>query len=162
MGPPIIRVIISAMWNTIWHPSQTANWEDLGGNISAHTSPAAVSCSPDRVDIFVVGLKGDVYHKAMEIRWESGAELTDDVGGYHTYWYPSRTGWEPLGGKCRGTPAAVSWGPNKIALFAVGSTSEPRGVSCKIWDPSYSSRWSGWMSLNGKVGDSKIAGTDLP
>ena len=75
-----------------WH-----DWEDLGGPISA--APAVSSWAPGRLDCFVRGVDGNVYHK-----WFSK--------GWH--------GWEKLGGPIVGAPTAVSWGPNRIDLFARG------------------------------------------
>ena len=41
---------------------------------------------------------------------------------YHKWWDgASWSGWENQGGYCLTAPAAVSWGPNRIDTFVVGT-----------------------------------------
>ena len=36
-------------------------------------------------------------------------------------WGPSATGWEALGGVFNSTPAVVSWGPDRLDIFGLGT-----------------------------------------
>ncbi len=56
----------------------------------------------------------------------------------------SFSGWESLGGKLVGEPAAVSWGPNRVDVFA-------RGVDNRLWHQWYDNGWKGWESLGGTL-----------
>lgn len=69
---------------------------------AAHT---AVSWGKNRIDIFVRGGDGGIYHKA----WEDG-------------WFPSADPdvWDNLGGRSKGTPAVVSWGEGRLDIFVCG------------------------------------------
>jgi hypothetical protein len=156
--------ILHKAWDgNSWLPSQTGEWEDLGGNIRAYTSPTAVSWGRQRADIFVVGIEGDIYHKAMEMKKRSSpGHGPGDLDYYYMDWYPSKNGWESLAGKIYEeelessaarlavtSPAAVSWGPNKIDVFVVGTD---KGVYHKAWDGHdwWPSRTGNWHPLGGK------------
>src|SRR6266700_803425 len=52
-------------------------------------------------------------------------------------------GWESLGGILQSPPVAVSWGPNRIDVFAMGDDS---ALYHRWWDGS---SWGGWESLGG-------------
>jgi len=51
--------------------------------------------------------------------------------------------WQSLGGVITSDPAAVSWGPDRIDIFA-------RGQDNGLWHMSWNgSAWSAWQSLGG-------------
>ena len=52
-------------------------------------------------------------------------------------------GWESLGGVLLSAPQGVTWGPNRLDVFAVGTD---HAVYHKWWDGSH---WGGWESLSG-------------
>lgn len=54
-------------------------------------------------------------------------------------------GWESLGGIIESPPIAVSWAPNRIDAFAMGTDS---ALYHRWWDGS---SWGGWESLGGVV-----------
>ncbi len=54
-------------------------------------------------------------------------------------------GWESLGGILQSPPVAVSWGPNRIDVFAMGDDS---ALYHRWWDGS---NWGGWESLGGII-----------
>ncbi len=54
-------------------------------------------------------------------------------------------GWESLGGIVTSPPSAVSWGPNRLDIFAVGTDS---AMYHRWWDGS---SWGGWESLGGTL-----------
>src|SRR5947207_3158211 len=51
--------------------------------------------------------------------------------------------WESLGGTLTSIPEAVSWGPNRLDIFVVGTDS---ALWHRWWDGS---QWGGWQSLGG-------------
>ena len=53
--------------------------------------------------------------------------------------------WESLGGVIESPPAAISWAPNRLDIFAIGTDS---AVWHRWWDGS---AWGGWESLGGVV-----------
>src|SRR6202035_3085363 len=55
------------------------------------------------------------------------------------------TNWESLGGQISEAPTAVSWGENRLDLFARGTDN---AVWHKWWDGS---NWGGWESLGGQI-----------
>jgi len=66
-------------------------------------APAVVSWGTDRIDIVGRGLDNAAFHKA----WEQG-------------WFPSREGWEAIGGGFASGLAVESWGPDRLDIFGVG------------------------------------------
>ncbi len=94
---------------------------------------STVAWSSNRLDTFVRGTDGQLFHKA----WE-GAR-----------WYPSASGYEALGGYMVGSPEAVSWGANRIDVFVRGGD---RALYHKAWDGSgwYPSA-TGFENLGGSL-----------
>jgi hypothetical protein len=119
-----------------WTPSQTG-WEPLGeagGGFDPSKQPAAVSWGANRLDVFAVGEDGQMYHKA----WNSGS------------WSPSPVGWDalgnagPWGSLAFSSPAAVSWGADRLDVFACAQGQTYHNA----WDGGGGSRWSPeWMPL---------------
>ena len=54
-------------------------------------------------------------------------------------------GWEGLGGILESPPVAVSWGPNRIDVFTMGTDS---ALWHRWWDGAH---WGGWESLGGTI-----------
>ena len=106
---------------TVWTP-----WTSLGGQIAPNTGPAACSW-PGRLDTFVQGMDGALYHKSSK----------------STSW----SSWENIGGHLTSSPAAASSGDNTIDVFV-------RGGSGGLWQLHYFTsynRWSSWFSLGGQI-----------
>jgi hypothetical protein len=129
-----------------WYPSQTG-WQALGGVFTPVgdpiPSPAVASWGPDRLDVFAVGAQdGQMYHKA----W-TGSQ-----------WYPSKTGWQPLGGDFKyvfdmvSWPTVTSWGPDRLDIF-VHSMADGQ-IYHKAWMGTH---WhpstTGWQPLGGAFGN---------
>ncbi|HZV50880.1 MAG TPA: glycosyl hydrolase family 18 protein [Candidatus Dormibacteraeota bacterium] len=95
------------------------------GTVTA--GPAVASWAPGRLDVFVRGADGGLWH-----RWWDGSSWS---------W------WEALGGQLApGTgPGAVSWGPNRIDVFVEGTDG---GLWHRCWDGS---SWSWWEPLGGQL-----------
>jgi hypothetical protein len=91
--------------NTYWYPSMFT-WYPMGGFITG--TPEPISWGPGRLDVFVRG--GDSNPRTD---WTSYMSL------YHLYWNGSIWNWQYLGGTLAAHPAAVSWGVNRIDVFAV-------------------------------------------
>jgi hypothetical protein len=90
----------------------SAGWESLGslnGATGLWNSPPAIVCwAPARIDIFAQGADHSMYHKSWDGQngWLPG---------------PGITGWEsPIPGHFYSPPAVVSWGPQRVDIFALG------------------------------------------
>ena len=97
-------------------------WASLGGQLASGTGPAACSRGSGRLDVFVQGTDGALWHK-----WWNGAKWS---------------GWESLGGKLTSSPTAASRSSGTIDVFV-------RGTDNGLWKKTYSGGWSGWTSVSG-------------
>ena len=94
----------------------------LGGQIPAGTGPAACSWGAGRLDVFVQGTTGALYHKSYTGSW---------------------SGWQTLGGALTSSPAAAAAsGSSRIDVFV-------RGSDGALWQKTYNGGWSGWTSIGG-------------
>ncbi len=101
----------------------TVGWGSLGGMLTS--KPAVAAWSPNRLDTFVRGTDGQLWH-----RWWSGTSWSD---------------WEPLGGEIlSGTgPAVASWGPRRLDVFIEGTDKQ-------LWHKWFDSAgWHDWQPLGG-------------
>jgi hypothetical protein len=110
-------------------PAAAANWygwESLNGVLTDGTGIAATSWGNNRIDLFVNGTDGAIWHK----------------------WWDGRAwrGWESLGGCSPATPTAVSTDPGRVDVFVVGCGASTPPLYRKSWDGS---RWSDWQSEGG-------------
>ena len=111
-----------------WTGSAWHDWEALGGILTSEISAAAWDAN--RLDIFARGINGALFH-----RWRVGATSGS--------WAPGGAQWESLGGVLTSPPVAVSWGVNRLDVFA-------RGLDFGLWHRGWNgSSWSGWYSLGG-------------
>ncbi|HEX7288151.1 MAG TPA: baseplate J/gp47 family protein [Candidatus Angelobacter sp.] len=105
-------------WNGAqWLPSVTA-YDFLGlpkAGVTIRGNPKVVSWDHDRLDIFVVGSDGALYHK-----WWDGSQ-----------WGPSVGDFEYMGGVVVGDPAVASWGHDRLDVFVVGTDG---ALYHKAWD----------------------------
>jgi hypothetical protein len=94
-------------------------WSDLSGSVNYE--PAAVSWGPNRLDVVAVGGDQGLYHR-----------YSDDDGAT---WMPAGPWWEALEGNAYSTPSIVSWGPNRLDIFASGRPSggQISGVQHLAW-----------------------------
>jgi hypothetical protein len=105
--------------------SAQPHWSKIGGQLASGTGPAVSSWSAGRLDVFVEGTDGALWHK-----WWTG-----------TSW----SGWESLGGKLTSSPAATSQGSGLIDVFA-------RGTGGALWYKDWNgAAWSSWHSLGGQI-----------
>ena len=148
-----------------------SSWESLSGQLTA--SPAAVSSSNGRIDVFGRGSDNALWHKWYDSAgwwaWESlSGQLAPTTGPAVSAW--SSTGrldvfvigsdqalwhrsyannvwstWESLGGQLTASPAAVSWAYGRIDVFG-------RGSDNALWQRSYQNgAWSDWEPLSGQL-----------
>lgn len=107
-GPNRIDVVVRGMNNHVyhkfWNGTTWSGYVDLGGIVTA--GPAIASWRPNRVDVFAKGTNNAVHWKWRDLNEGS-------MGG-------AWSGWHSLGGVIDSEPAAVSWGPNRIDVFARG------------------------------------------
>jgi hypothetical protein len=125
-------------------------------------SPAAVSWSANRVDVFARGADNALWHTWWTGRrwepWQSlgGVLLSDPAVSswapgrldvfvigeqhvmYHITWNGTWSGFGSLGGYCLQDPGATSWGPNRIDLFTLGADNL---LYHRVWNGS---SWGGW------------------
>jgi hypothetical protein len=125
------RALYHKWWNgSAWGPGPSATgFERLGGVCTS--APRVVAWGPDRLDVFVTGTDGALYHK-----WWDGA-----------HWGPSLTGFERLGGVCIGEPEVVTCGPNRLDIFVIGTDSAlyHKWWNGTAWGPSA----TGYENLGG-------------
>ncbi len=58
--------------------------------------------------------------------------------------------WESLGASIKGTPAATSWGPNRLDVFA-------RGMNDGLYHTWYDGQWHPWEAIGGLITSSPAA-----
>ena len=117
-----------------------SNWkvEDIGIKVAG--APAVSSWQEGRLDVFVRSLDSHLYHRVYENNAWQG------------------TGWEDLsdGHTIEVSPAAVSWGPDRIDLFAVWDKQvHHRGFQAGTWNP-----WT--ENLEGVTNDALVAASWKP
>ena len=102
-------------------------WVYLGGQLATNTGPSVCSWGTGRLDVFVQGTDGAMWHK-----WWTG-----------TSW----NGWESLGGKLTSAPGATAMGPspNQIGVFVAGVNGT---IYYKHWNGN---AWSGWANVGGQL-----------
>jgi len=142
-GPARLDVFGIGMDNQLYHLASQdyvwqAGWEGLGslnGAAGLWNSPPAIACwGPGRIDIFAQGADHSMYHKS----W-------DDQHG----WLPGPgiTGWEShIPGHFYSPPTAVSWGPQRVDVFALGVdlSMQHIGFTGTAWLPGFN-----WEALGG-------------
>jgi lysophospholipase L1-like esterase len=93
-------------------------------------SPRSVSWGPNSLHVFALGASGNLLLKA----WSG------------TNWVPApASDWLSLGAPSSGLatePAVVSWGPDRLDVFATGEDG-------KIYGNAWAPGWTGWISLGG-------------
>ena len=109
------------LWHKLYQNSWSA-WENLGGFGSDRTfvyAPAAVSWGERRIDVFTTtvdsqGSHPRVYHRYFSgDRWSTNWEALED-----NLWWQNNTGPELFYyGRPSSSPAAASWGPNRLDVF---------------------------------------------
>jgi hypothetical protein len=113
-----------------WSP-QNNGWGYIGGIAAPfEQGVAAVARSKQNVDIFIAGTDYALYHK------------------YHSTdlsWGPTDVLWENQGGIISTPPTVVSWGSDRLDIFALGAG--PRyQLFQKAW--SYDGGWEDWYGLS--------------
>jgi len=130
-----VRDVDRSLWRTFWAGQSWSAWSSLGVGVGLLSHPSVVSWGAGRLDVFAVdAANGWVFHK--------------DWNG--TTWEPSAGGWESLGsGGSTFTEyvKAVSWGPNRLDVFAVSANG--RQLYHKSGTGYLS--WSAWENLGGEV-----------
>ena len=118
--------------NAIWYTGWDGGWSaphSLGGTFTS--GPAVAMMSTSRVDVFARGSDNALYHN-------TGTGASE----YFTATW-SWSGWENLGGVLASDPAAVSWGPDRIDVFARGTDNALLHI---CWNGT---TWSEWENLGG-------------
>ncbi len=82
--------------NNAW----SSSWTSIGGQIASGTGPAACSWGSGRLDVFVQGLDGTIWHRSYNGAWSD---------------------WQSIGGAASSSPAATSRSSGTIDVFVRGS-----------------------------------------
>ena len=154
------------------HQNGWSTWHSLGGQLAAGTGPAVASWSAGRLDVFVEGTNGALYHK-----WYSGGAWSSwqNLGGKLTaspaatfdmsVLSPANSIWVFVRGTdgavwqkvWNGTASAWSNGPSRRASRPQHRTSrEPnprtlvQGTDHQLWHRNHGGSWSSWATLGGK------------
>ncbi|MEO6468847.1 MAG: glucosaminidase domain-containing protein [Acidimicrobiia bacterium] len=173
---PSYAATISQLYNSMWiyagQPGANvwSPWTSAGGVLTS--APAVASWKPNRLDLFVRGDNGALWHQRSNYGvwygWESfgappvGLAADDpaavaptsgqiDVfvrGNDNHLWHRLYDGttlqpWEDLGGSISSGPAVASWAADRLDLFARG----PAGDLLHRFRIGTS--WSAWESLGG-------------
>ena len=116
-----------ALYMRGWDAHSWGDWAPVSGAVAGWpgttSTPAAVSWGPGRMDVFVRGNDGALWH----MWWNSAA------------W----GGWESLGGSLASAPSVAAWSANRLDVFARGTDNTLQHL---LWDGS---RWTAWESLGG-------------
>jgi len=122
-----------------WGPSGPSGaWENMGG--VCHGTPEVISRAPDTLDIFVIGKAFSVFvgEKQSLTLFYISLKLGLDGAVYHKWWagagwQPGLTAYERMGGIVIRDITAVSWGPQRIDLFVIGTGGN---IHQKYWTPT--------------------------
>ncbi len=151
-----------------------AGWiTNVTADYSSEPLSSTVSWGANRLDTFIRGGDGQIFHKAwMGDGWSAGWEglgglatgtpdavswgqdrldvfiRGGDMALYHkawdgSQWLPSSTAWENLGGVLMSHPSAVSWGHDRLDVFGVGGDGQ---MYHKAWTGN---GWTGYDALGG-------------
>jgi len=114
----VVRGSDDAVWLRSINPDTA--YQSLGGQIQY--GPALASSSGDRLDLFVVGMNGALFHRA---------------GSANGPWNP----WESLGGILTASPAVVSFTSNTLDIYG-------RGADGQLWTIGWTG--TGWSGPRGR------------
>jgi hypothetical protein len=94
-----------AVYHNYFEPSSGWHgWVSIGGS-DRTSAPSVASWGPGRLDVFAKGPNGTLMHNWFENgAWRFGS---------------NSNAWENLGGQITGTPAVVSWGKDRLDVFAL-------------------------------------------
>lgn len=97
-----------------------SNWKSEDVGIKVNGTPAVSSWQEGRLDVFVRSLDNRLYHRVFQNETWQGTNWTDLSDG-HTF---------------NTSPGAVSWGPDRIDLFAIWDNQlHHRGYQAGAWNP---------------------------
>jgi len=127
----VVRGSDDAVWLRSINPDTA--YQSLGGQIQY--GPALASSSGDRLDLFVVGMNGALFHRA---------------GSANGPWNP----WESLGGILTASPAVVSFTSNTLDIYG-------RGADGQLWTIGWTGTgWSQWSPVGGLLTSGPGAAVD--
>ena len=120
------------LYHIYWGGTGWYGWENHGGGLQS--SPTVCSWSQARLDIFARGGNNNLIHCWWDANggWSQWEDMTNTFPG----------GFQPI----NFNPAAVSWGPNRIDIFA--TRMGDGHLIHSWWDGT---RWNGWEDLGGLI-----------
>jgi len=115
-GPGLLDVYVTGSngrvyrktWRGVW-----STWSALPTGVLTNDSPGATSWGPNRIDVFVRGTDGRL--------WTTSRDESQSAMGWFNH--TGRTGWANLGTYIDSAPAAASWAPGRIDVFARSAAS---------------------------------------
>ena len=113
---------------TAWKPDYDI-WENLGGNLTSTFALAGITWGENRLNVFGVGPDGEGKNALWHKYWDGAS------------WNPSGGNLDHLGGDFLSEPAAVSWGPGRIDVFAVARNGD---LQHRYWNGRI---WVEWETL---------------
>ena len=114
-----------------WTPGFTSLGTPPTGGLTSGPDPA--SWEAGRIDVFARGTGNQLEHK-----WRTPG------GGWFSGWESPSLG-APLGLSLAGRPTAVSWGLNRIDVFA-------RATDNNLWHRYFDGQWRPWENLGAPLG----------
>jgi hypothetical protein len=175
-----INQLYNSMWNFAGRPGANVwwPWTPAGGVLTS--SPAVASWASNRLDVFVRGTDGAIWHNRSLYNiwsgWESFgappvglagdgpsavsatsgsidvfARGTDNHLWHRVYDGTGSASWEDLGGTITGGPGVASWGSGRIDVFARAAGGD------LVHRYRLGSTWQPWESLGGGVSGAPAA-----
>ncbi len=172
------RGVDNTTWVDHWNGNAWSGWSSIGGRITADLGAAAQGAM--RTDVFVRGTDNQLYHQAWNGMswggWEAlGGTLSSGPGAsvqggsaYLDVWVVGSDGqlyhrtstdggvtflpWKALGGRLTSDPAAVSWAPGRIDVFARGTDMQ---MYHRWWINGLG--WAAWEALGGTLTSAPLA-----
>lgn len=151
-----------------WWPSQSGWAQELPGLWMS--APGVAAWSPGRLDVFVQGLDGAVWHQWYSGGWACAPSLCwENRGGWFAsspaatsqmafslnvtavgvdgqLWqdaYGPWTGWHQIGGQIRGDPSIASFGPNAVDFVGNGQSPNVN----QLWERQWRGAWGSWFVI---------------
>jgi hypothetical protein len=123
-----VRGTDNALWHNIYDNGAWSGWNFRGGTLI--TSPTVTSLQDGRLDVFALKTGQDLWHTWSNDSGATWQEADNEVS-------------MPVGWSLNSDPAAVSWGKNRIDVFA-------RGIDLGLWHAWWDgAKWNNWEPLGG-------------
>jgi hypothetical protein len=180
-----INALYNSMWNYAGQPGANVWWPWTGVGGVLTSGPAVASWTSNRLDVFVRGTDGGIWHNRSIYNvwsgWESFgappvglapdgpaavatrtgvidvfARGTDGHLWHKVYDGTTSQAWQDLGGSLGGGPSVSSWASDRLDVFARGPGGDLRHTF------RIGTTWAPWESLGGGVVGAPAAASWAP